>query len=228
MTTCLITGANRGIGLELARLYSARGADVIAAVRDPGGAAALTALARATGQIAIVELDVRSERSFDTLHAALGERRLDILIANAGVSGPRGGLADPGNTAEAWQEIFAVNSIGGFLTVQKLVDLVANGGKIALISSRMGSSSAASGSSYPYRASKAALSNIGANLAVELKPRGIAVGIYHPGWVKTDMGGQSADVTVERSATGLMARIDALSLATSGIFEDYAGSPISF
>ena len=128
-----------------------------------------------------------------------------------------------------WADLLATNVTGPFFTARAFAPHLAKAkGKIGIISSRMGSSTAAAGNSYAYRASKAAVSNIAANLAVELKPKGIAVASYHPGWVKTDMGGQGADIDATISAKGLVARIDALSLATTGAFENYSGPAIPF
>lgn len=228
MTTCLITGANRGIGLELARLYAASGATVIATARDPGKATALADLAKKSGKVEIVPLDVTDGKSLAAFAAAIKARPVELLVVNSGVSGPRGPMSDPGNTADAWAAIFAANVTGAFMTVKAAEPALAKNAKIAIVSSIMASAGHASGSSYPYRASKAAVANVGANLAVELKPRGIAVGIYHPGWVRTDMGGPTADIDVATSAGGLMQRFTALSLATTGVFEDYAGKKISF
>lgn len=227
--SCLITGANRGIGLELTRACLNRGDTVIATARNPGNATALSKLKQAhPGNLEIHPLDVADASSFLALSARISGPAIDLLIVNAGISGPRGGHNDPDNDATTWARIFAVNVTGAFLTVRAVIPKLAANAKIALLSSRMASSTVASGSSYPYRASKAALANIGANLTVELKPKGIAVGIYHPGWVKTDMGGQSADITPSQSAEGLIHRINTLSLATTGVFEDYAGQPIEF
>jgi NAD(P)-dependent dehydrogenase (short-subunit alcohol dehydrogenase family) len=229
MATYLITGANRGIGLELTRVLLGRDALVIATARDPGAATALNALGvGATGKLEVVRLDVADAATFPVLEAAVAGRQIDMLIANAGVSGPRGALDDAGNTADAWAKIFAVNVTGAFLTLKTCVPKLAQGGKVAILSSVMASSSNVSGASYPYRASKAAVANIGANLAVELKPRGIAVGVYHPGWVKTDMGGPGAAISPDVSAAGLVQRFDLLSMATTGVFEDYAGKRIEF
>ncbi|MEQ1649376.1 MAG: SDR family oxidoreductase [Hyphomicrobiaceae bacterium] len=229
MATALITGANRGIGLELTRVLLGRGAQVIATAREPGVATALNALgAGSSGRLKVVRLDVADGASFAGFETVIVRRSIDLLIANAGVSGPRGGHDDAGNTAEAWAKIFAVNVTGAFLTLKACVPNVAQGGKVAILSSIMASSSNVSGASYPYRASKAAVANIGANLAVELKPRGIAVGVYHPGWVKTDMGGPGAAISPEVSAAGLVQRFDHLSMATTGVFEDYAGKVIGF
>jgi NAD(P)-dependent dehydrogenase (short-subunit alcohol dehydrogenase family) len=117
-----------------------------------------------------------------------------------------------------------------FFTVQALLPNLkaASGAKIAILSSLMASSTRAVGTSYLYRASKAAAANVGNNFASELKPAGIAVGIYHPGWVKTDMGGSGADISVETSAAGLVQRFAQLSVATTGVFEDYAGTAIKY
>ena len=122
------------------------------------------------------------------------------------------------------------NVAGPFFTVRAFLPMLrkAEGAKVAIISSAMGSSARAKGSAYLYRASKAAATNLAANLAVELAPMGIAVGAYHPGWVQTDMGGQGADITPEQSAAGLLARIGALSLDTTGVVEDYQGHSIPF
>ena len=229
MTTCLITGANRGIGLELTRHYAARGDAVIAAARDPDRATALSELGKNNPRIEIVTLDVTDEKSLARLAAQLGGRPIERLIANAGTMGPRGGYADPGHTAAAWADLLAVNVTGTFFTIRTFAPnvLAANGGKVAIISSRMASSKVANGASYLYRSSKAAAANLGANFAAELKPKGVAVGVYHPGWVKTDMGGAGADITPSASAAGLVDRIERLSLATTGVFEDYAGTAIA-
>ena len=230
MFTCLITGANRGIGLELARLYARRGATVLATARTPETATELAALRAQYLRVEILPLDVCDAQNFGSLAFALSGRPVNCLIANAGVIGPRGALDDPGNTPETWAQVFAVNVTGVYLTVRAFVpNIVAAGsGKIAIVSSRMASSSRAAGTSYLYRASKAAAANFGASLAVEMKAKGIAVGVYHPGWVKTDMGSSGADITATASAEGLEQRFDHLSLATTGVFEDYAGAKIAF
>ena len=230
MTTCLITGANRGIGLELARLYAHGGATVLATARSPSTATDLMRLKIDCPSLQILPLDVADGASFDQLAASLTGRAVDTLIANAGVMGPRAGIGDPANTPETWAHVLSVNVTGVFLTVRALLPNIqaASGGRIAIISSRMASSAAANGSSYLYRASKAAAANLAANLARELKPQGIAVGVYHPGWVQTDMGGAGADIAPTVSAAGLRKRIDHLSVATTGVFEDYGGVVIPF
>ena len=128
-------------------------------------------------------------------------------------------------TAGIWAYTFAANVTGVFFTIETLLPLIrkAKAGKIAIISSQMGSNTLATGGSYAYHASKAAALNLGRNLANDLASEGIAVGIYHPGWVITDMGGQNAAITVEQSAAVLFQRINALSMATTGCFETWDG-----
>ena len=122
-----------------------------------------------------------------------------------------------------------MNVAGPFLTVQAMLGKMTRpGGRIAVISSKMGAQASAPGNAYIYRASKAAATNVARNLATELAPSGIWVGAYHPGWVRTDMGGSSADISVEESASGLLSRFDALSADTTGVVEDYAGTPVPF
>lgn len=229
MTTILITGANRGIGFAMARDAAARGDDVIATARKPGEAGALAALARETGRVRVHALDVTDEASAAALAGTLGGG-IDLLVLNAGVLNGYGGLDDPAHDAQAWREVLMTNVAGPYLVTRALLPHVerGTGRKIAIVSSAMGSTAGARGNAYPYRASKAAAVNVARNLAAELKGRGIAVGAYHPGWVRTDMGGSGADISVEESAAGLLARFDALSLATTGVFEDYRGEGIAF
>jgi len=206
----LITGANRGIGAGLAAAYRDRGAEVTATARDAAG---------------LHPLDVTDPMSIRALADKLGDRALDLLICNAGVYVDKGQSLDDGFAPDLWAETFAVNVTGVFLTVQALLPNLARGAapKIAIIASQMGSSTRASGGSYIYRASKAAAINLGRNLAADLKPRGMAVGVYHPGWVQTDMGGAGAEITPEASVAGLVARLDALSLGATGRFETWDG-----
>lgn len=224
----MITGANRGIGLALAKLYAGRGDRVIATARDPGAASQLRAVAGPAGAVAVHALDVTDEAGTAALARTLGESAVDLVIANAGVIGARGGLDDPGHDTAAWTETLLVNVMGAYFTARAFLPHLKRSrrGRIAIISSQMGSSTLARGNAYPYRAAKAASANLAFNLAVELKPAGIAVGAYHPGWVQTDMGGAAADIPATTSAAGLVARFDALALATTGVFETYAGKPM--
>ena len=221
--TILIVGASRGIGLEMARQAKARGDTVFGTVRGESGHKALEALG-ATALIA----DATDEAALKAAADAVA-RPVDILVCNAGIYRGRGALDAEDSGADAWADVLMTNVAGPFLAARAFLPLVERAkGKIAIVSSKMGSSQMAPGNGYLYRASKAAATNVARNLAAELAPRGVAVGAYHPGWVRTDMGGSGADISVEESASGLLARFDALTVATTGAFEDYAGESIPF
>lgn len=206
----LITGANRGVGRALYDAYDTRGEEVIGTTRN---------IARAGW----ISLDVAEPDSQAQLGLEMGNAPLDLLVCNAGVYLDKSDSIET-LSAVQWQETLAVNVTGVFLTVQTMLPaLRAAQGKIAIIGSQMGSSTLAKGNALIYRASKAAVLNLGLNLATALKPDGISVGIYHPGWVQTDMGGGAAEITAAQSADGLIARLDALSPETSGEFLTWDG-----
>ena len=209
----VITGANRGIGQQMAAQMRARGDDVTGTARDGS-----------TGHA----LDVTDPAAVQAFAQALGP--IDRLVCNAGVYLDKGHDLDNGFAPELWAQTFHVNVTAVFGTIQALLpNLRAGSGKqIAIISSQMGSSERASGGSYIYRASKAAALNLGINLSRDLAPEGLAVGIYHPGWVRTDMGGGAADIDAATSAAGLIARFDALGPAHTGVFENYDGTPMPY
>jgi NAD(P)-dependent dehydrogenase (short-subunit alcohol dehydrogenase family) len=204
----VITGASRGIGAGLAAAYAARGDDVIGTTRSGNW-----------------PLDVTESSSVARFARQLDGRKVDLLVCNAGVYLDKSEQLNSGYKADLWADTFATNVTGVFLTIQALLPNLraANSGRIAIISSQMASSERAPGGSYIYRASKAAVLNLGRNLAADLRPEGIAVGIYHPGWVVTDMGGSAADISVDDSVTGLMARFEALDMNRTGIFETWDG-----
>ncbi|ARE82582.1 C-factor [Roseovarius sp. EC-HK134] len=207
----LITGANRGIGRALADHYRQAGHEVTATARRPS-----------EGELA---LDVTDPASCAALAARLGGRAVDLLICNAGVYLDKGQALAEGYAAQMWADTFATNVTGVFLTVQAFLPHLraGKGAKIAIISSQMASHTRAPGGSYIYRASKAAALNLGRNLASDLAGDGIAVGIYHPGWVRTEMGGDSAEISVEEATSGLVARFAALDLASTGCFQTWDG-----
>ncbi|TNE67457.1 MAG: SDR family NAD(P)-dependent oxidoreductase [Rhodobacteraceae bacterium] len=210
MPTALITGASRGIGAAMTRELTARGFDTIGTSTKGGDG--------------LYPLDVTDPQGPAALAQTLSGTPIDLLVCNAGLYLDRGQTLATGYPAEMWAKEFAVNITGVFLTVQAFLPaLRAAQGKIAIISSQMASHTRAPGGSYIYRSSKAAALNLGRNLATDLRPEGIAVGIYHPGWVKTDMGGAGAEITPEAAATGLSDRFDALSIATTGCFETWDG-----
>ncbi len=226
--TILITGANRGVGFALAQAAAARGDRVIATARAPEASDAPARLA-ALGDVRFVALDVTEPEGVAQAAQALGDGALDLLVCNAGAYVGRGGLEDPAYTDAAWRDVLMTNVAGPFFCARAFLPLLrrAQAGRIAVISSIMGSTARAKGGSYAYRASKAAATNLACNLATELRPMGVAVGAYHPGWVRTDMGGAQAELSAQDSAQGLLARFDALTLATSGVVEDHAGAPVA-
>ncbi len=223
MTRVLITGANRGIGLALARQYVTDGAEVIACCRDPASADALKALAASTGpRLRIMPLDVADGSSIASLKRTLGEQPIDILINNAGVSGLSNDRVEP----EGWMTTLRVNALGPMLVAQALHENLRGSSekKLVAITSIMGSTSTAGGRRYAYRASKAALNNGMRGLSRDWAQDGILVGLLNPGWVQTEMvSGQTAYISAEECARGLISRIAELTPVTSGVFQDYRG-----
>ena len=209
----VITGANRGVGRALADHFRARGDRVTGTARDGSGD---------------ILLDVTDPASLAACAGALHGQAVDLLVCNAGILIDRHETIGDGYAPDLWAKTFAVNVTGVFLTVQALLPSLraADAAKVAIISSQMGSSQRASGSSLIYRASKAAATNLGCNLATLLQGDGIAVGSYHPGWVRTDRGGADAPVTPRDSAQGLRRVIAGATRDRSGSFTNYDGRPL--
>ncbi|MEM8686507.1 MAG: SDR family oxidoreductase [Pseudomonadota bacterium] len=219
MATICITGPNRGIGLELARQYRTRGDDVLAVVRVP------TPELSATGAELFSGVDVSNEQSLVRLARELSGRTIDVLINNAGIFKDRNGLAD--TSLDAVREEFNVNTIGPLGTVQALSPLLADGGKVAIVSSNLGSiANCARPSGYGYNISKAGVNMVGKMLSLELAPRSIAVLLLHPGWVSTDMTDHEGPVSALESAAGLIREIDALSMETTAAFRSWEGADL--
>jgi NAD(P)-dependent dehydrogenase (short-subunit alcohol dehydrogenase family) len=207
--TIIVTGASRGIGAGLVAAYRAADRDVIGTSRSGDDA-----------------VDVIDKASLQEFALRLGDRPVSLLVCNAGVYLDKQHQIGAGYAPEDWAATFAANVTGVYLTIEALLpNLRATRGKIAIISSQMGSSTRAPGGSYIYRASKAAALNLGRNLATDLAPDGIAVGIYHPGWVRTDMGSDAADLSIDEAVEGLVARFDALDLKNTGAFLTWDGRP---
>jgi NAD(P)-dependent dehydrogenase (short-subunit alcohol dehydrogenase family) len=230
MRRVLITGANRGIGLELVRQCLGRGDRVFAACRAPQQAAQLKALGGAE-RLTVVAMEVADEQSIRAACEAVRSQTdgLDVLINNAGIyKKGRDGLS----TFEVVEmlEVFRVNSIGPLVVVREFLDLLRKGNapKVANVSSEMGSIGRKhNGSEYGYSASKAALNMISRLLSFDLRRDGIAVVTFlHPGWVKTDMGGRGAPLEPEVSVRGMLAVIDSLTLADSGRFLQWDGQEL--
>ncbi len=226
--TVLITGANRGIGLALARGYAAEGWRVHACCRHPDRAKDLKALKEGSGdRVAIHRLDVTDGLMVAGLARVLAGEAIDVLINNAGVGGPRTGFGE--TDYDRWQPVFAVNAFAPLCVAERFVEQVERGERklIVNISSKMGSIAAnAGGNSIVYRASKAALNQVSKCLSVALAPRGITVILFHPGWVSTDMGGYEAPVTPEDSAAGIRTVIAGVAAADNGCFFNYDGEEL--
>ena len=227
--TLLITGANRGIGLEMTRQATARGDNVIACTRNALESPDLVALAKQHDKITVLGLDVTAETDMKRIAAGM-RRSIDILVCNAGTLNSYGGLQDPAHNTATIENVLMTNIAGVFLTARSFLPHLLDGtpGKIAVISSIMGSQKLASSNASIYRASKAAATNLARSMAVELAPQAVAVGAFHPGWVRTDMGGAQASVLPSDSAAGLLQRFDALTLDRTGIFEDFQGNSLPF
>jgi len=219
MTTVVITGAGRGIGLALARSYVAAGATVIRTLRDPTASAE-----PALGEV--LPLEVADAGSVAALAEALADRPIDVLINNAGIIGPQG-PSSLDTDFDGFLDTLKINTLGPLRVTQALLPnlrLSKHAPRVAIISSRMGSLSYAKSDDIAYRASKAAVNKIAQALATDLAPEGIAVASIHPGWVRTDMGGADADIDPVTSAEGVKAVIDGLSVANTGRFWNYDGT----
>lgn len=213
MSTMLITGANRGIGLALTQALRARGDTVIAVCRSSSAAL------EATGAQVHAGVDVTDDAALQALASRLGTTRIDVLVLNAGVLEQEVfGQIDADGFA-AMRRQFEVNTLGPLRVAQALRGHLAAGAKIGIITSRMGSmGDNGSGGYYGYRASKAAVNAVGRSLAMDLRQHGIAVFLLHPGFVSTDMVDHKGEVSPAHSAAQLIARLDRLTLAESGTF----------
>lgn len=222
----LITGANRGLGMEFTQQYAADGWNVLACCRHPQSALDLQALAKVNANITIQPLDVADFAQIDALALQLKDESIDVLINNAGVY-PASSFGD--TNYEAWAEGFKVNSMAPLKMAEAFVQHITRGQlkKIATLSSKMGSlDDNTSGESYSYRSSKTAVNMVMKSLSIDLKPYGISVVTLHPGWVQTDMGGSNALISVHTSVSGLRKVIESLSLESTGKFIAYDGKAI--
>ena len=218
MTRSVVTGANRGIGLELVRQLAARGESVVAACRETSPE--LSAL-----PVDVYEnLDVSDEPSVAEFANCLGEEPVDLLINNAGI------LTSEELDSLEWGRLrrqFEVNTLGPLRVTSALLPRMAAAGKIGIVTSRMGSlQDNSSGGMYGYRISKTAANMVGVNLAHDLKPRGIAVFLLHPGYVRTELTQGQGYSDPEEAARGLLERLDTLTLADTGTFWHANGEPL--
>jgi len=225
MNTVLITGANRGIGLEFAKQYAVDGWRVLACCRSPEKSDELNKLASLYPErIKLHTLEVTDHAQIESLARALSGVAIDLLINNAGVY-PDSDKRGLGRTDYAeWTTAFEINTMAPLKMVEMFVEQITRGKLklIATISSQMGSiADNSSGGSYLYRSSKAAVNMVVKSLAIDLKDQGITAVVFHPGWVQTDMGGPDAMISVAQSVAGMRQVISRLTLADSGKFFGY-------
>ncbi|MEZ0236508.1 MAG: SDR family oxidoreductase [Methylophilaceae bacterium] len=231
MFTLLITGANRGLGLEFAKQYAAAGWRVLACCRAPENADKLQALADATqGRVTLHALDVADLSAIDDLAQQLRGTPVDLIINNAGIYPDRtGGFGQL--DYDAWMMAFLVNTMAPMKIIEAFISNLESGkGKtVATVSSKMGSlDDNTSGGCYLYRSSKAAVNMVMKSLSLDLESRGIRAVILHPGWVQTDMGGANALITAETSVAGMRKVLDHATADDSGRFIGYDGIEIAW
>lgn len=226
MSTVLVTGANRGLGLEFCRQYAEAGWRVIAACRRPAGAKALQALGDRYPEFEIHELDVADHAGVDSLAAQLQDRAIDVLLNNAGVYDDSA-HNDFGHVDYAlWEKSFRINTLGPVKMAEAFWAPVQRSERklIVAVTSLMGSiADNAGGHSLMYRSSKAALNAVTRTLAHDLRPHGVGLLLVHPGWVKTDMGGRNAPLSAEESVRGMRRLVESFDLRHSGDFFNYQG-----
>lgn len=216
--TILITGANRGIGLEFARQYSGDGWDVIATARHSSDE--LDSL-----KVRIETVDLSDAAAVAAFPQKI-DGPLDLLIANAGTNHPMN--TDGADNGRAWESMMMINAIAPYQLGKALLPRMTGGGKMIALSSGMGSIAENSGGWVPYRTSKAALNMAWSCLALEAKPRGIPCVLFSPGWVKTRMGGAGAEITAEQSVSAMRRLIDRLAIEDTGKFLRRSGNEIEW
>ena len=225
MATVLITGANRGIGLEMVRIYAGQGDTVIACCRDPEGADELNRLA-GEGDVRVQKVSVGEAPSVAAMAADLEGTVIDVVINNAGMGGPAYENQTVSNMDfEGWAEAFNINTMAPVRVMQVLdANLkLADNPKVVTITSQMGALDLDMTVAYAYCTSKAALNKFMRMAAIEKAKQGIAVCVIHPGWVRTDMGGQGADISPEESARGIIDVIGGLNAENTGSFWTWDG-----
>lgn len=224
MSTVLITGAARGLGLDFTRQYAAKGWKIHACARNRDG------LKGIDGDIHPHDLEVTDYDAVTSLAKELSAEAIDVLICNAGIGGERGSAPLGAVDAEAWRQIFEVNTLAPLMMAQAFVEHVAcsTERKLIAISSILGSIANNAGGRYIYRASKTALNMEWNCLARDLAPRGMICVALHPGWVQTDMGGSTATLTIEQSVPPMVKTIAALKPSDNGRFLQYDGTELAW
>ncbi|WP_422010126.1 SDR family oxidoreductase [Roseateles sp.] len=218
----LIIGASRGLGLEFVRQYRAAGARVTATVRDDAGAARLTELGAKP-----LKLDLLDAASVSGLAWQIDGERFDVVVINAGVFGPRADALDA-PTADDFDAVMRTNVLGPMRVLAQIADHLASGARLALISSRMGSIALrTSTSGWLYRASKAAVNSVMKDASLVLAGKATVIS-FHPGWVKTDMGGSGADIDAPTSIAGMRTVLASVKPADTGSFFNYDGQRLDW
>ena len=224
----LITGTNRGIGLEFVKHYLKNNEKVIATCRNTNSANDLLELKNTTSNLSLMELDVSNPNSINEFASKIIDQPIDTFIYNAGVFGPRNN--EFGNfNAKEWLDVFNINTIAPLLITQKILKNLRLGKnkKLVFISSKVGSiEENTGGGMYIYRSSKTALNQVIKSLSIDFKDENFIVAALHPGWVQTDMGGPNALIDTKTSVKGMTKVIDSLVIKNSGRFYNYDGSSI--
>lgn len=229
MPTILITGANRGLGLEFCRQYADAGWDILACCRHPEQADALNQLSKETGQVQVYRLNVTDFSNIEALADQLAHVHLDVLLNNAGVYGDTRQTPFGKLDYQTWMQTFSVNSMAPVKMAEVFLPhlMRAQSPKLVTITSRMGSiTDNGSGDCILYRSSKAALNAAMKSLSLDLKAQGIAVQVLHPGWVHTEMGGPNALIDPPESIQGMRKVIDELTTDNAGRFLNYKGEEL--
>ena len=223
MSTVLITGAARGLGLEFTRQYAAKGYKVHACARKPD------ALKGVKGDIHPHKLEVTDHKAVQALAKALAGESIDVLICNAGIAGRAAGTLGQIDAA-VWRETLEVNTLAPLIMAEAFVPHIARSAdkKLVAVSSRLGSITHNEGGMYAYRASKTALNMEWRSLSVDTGAQGLICVVLHPGWVQTDMGGSSAPITIAQSVPSMVKVIDGLKPSDNGRFINYDGSAIAW
>lgn len=218
----LIIGASRGLGLEFVRQYRAAGAAVVASARDEAGRARIAELGAKP-----LTLDVASAAGVSGLAWQIDGERFDVVVINAGVFGPRAGALDA-PTQDDFDTVMHTNVLGPMRLLPQLADALAPGARLAILSSRMGSIGLrASSSCWLYRASKAAVNSVMKDASLALAGQAIVIS-FHPGWVKTDMGGEGADIDAATSIAGMRTVLATLKPTDTGSFFNYDGQRLAW
>lgn len=225
LKTILITGSNRGIGLELVKESLSKNFSVIGTFRNKENSQELFQLS--SNNIKLFEMDVVDEKSVLDVSKNI-HKPIDYLICNAGINNGYGSIFDQDHTHEKMLEVLNVNVIGSILTVKHFSKILNKDAKIILISSIMGVQNHSGSSATIYRASKAAVNNIMISISEEFKSKKITVASFHPGWVRTDMGGPNATLSTKESASSLIKNFENLTFENTGKFFNYDGTMMNF